>query len=175
MEDNKIFDSLRKRGNKRILVMGDFNYANIDWSELEAGGGNEEVFLDLINDLFLTQHVKQATRGNNILDLVLCSEIGMVSDLEVQCPVANCDHNRVVWTVLSDKGNTTANSLVIYDFNRRKYKEIMADLDSISWNELFTDLEVNEKWDKFANIMRLERNKFIPTKKERNRSTVDDR
>ena len=81
----------------------------------------------------------------------------------------------MVWTVLSDKGNTTANSLVIYDFNRRKYKEIMADLDSISWNELFTDLEVNEKWDKFANIMRLERNKFIPTKKERNRSTVDDR
>ena len=35
--------------------MGDFNYSNIDWDTLGEGG--DENFIDLINDLFLTQFV----------------------------------------------------------------------------------------------------------------------
>ena len=37
--------------------MGDFNQGHIQWKSLESTGGEDEQFLFLIQDSFLTQHV----------------------------------------------------------------------------------------------------------------------
>ena len=54
--------------------MRDFNHGHIQWKSLESTGGEDQQFLFLIQDSFLTQHMLEPTRGNNVLYIVLSSE-----------------------------------------------------------------------------------------------------
>ena len=64
----------------QVVVCGDFNYSIIDWELLRADPEGQQ-FLDLVMDKFLTQHVKEPTREQNILDLVLSSHPALVNDV----------------------------------------------------------------------------------------------
>ena len=50
--------------------MGDFNHGYIQWKSLESTGSEEQQFLFLIQESFLTQHVLEPIRGENVLDIV---------------------------------------------------------------------------------------------------------
>ena len=62
-----------------ILLMGDFNFPSIVWSDGYGlpnpnptyGSELNSVFLETMNDASLEQYVTEPTRQNNILDLVL--------------------------------------------------------------------------------------------------------
>ena len=54
--------------------MGDFNHGHIQRKSLEIAGGEDQHFLFLIQDSFLTEHVLEPTRGDNVLDIVLSSQ-----------------------------------------------------------------------------------------------------
>ena len=54
-------------------IMGDFNHANIRWNYLDSFDDGM-AFLMLVQDIFLTQHVSEPTRGDNILDLILSTQ-----------------------------------------------------------------------------------------------------
>ena len=47
--------------------MGDFNHGHIHWNSLESTGIEDQQFLFLIQDSFLTQHVLEPTRGENYI------------------------------------------------------------------------------------------------------------
>ena len=53
------------------IIMGDFNHGHIQWKSLESAGGEDQQFLFLIQENFLTLHVLEPTRGENVLDIVL--------------------------------------------------------------------------------------------------------
>ena len=53
--------------------------------------------LDIVNSHFLTQHVKQPTRGHHILDLVFTSNPDMVTNLEVQSGMSN--HDAIIFDI----------------------------------------------------------------------------
>ena len=72
-----------------LVLTGDFNSPNIDWSNftcLAGCGLIHECFLEFIKTLALNQHVVDATRGNNTLDLVFTSDPIAMLDCKV------CDH-----------------------------------------------------------------------------------
>ena len=55
--------------------MGDFKtFEHIQWKSLESTGGEDQQFLFLIQESFLTRHVLEPTRGENVLDIVLSSQ-----------------------------------------------------------------------------------------------------
>jgi endonuclease/exonuclease/phosphatase family metal-dependent hydrolase len=80
-------ETIRHFSKDSVIIMGDFNQKDIDWKQLQSESSKGQDFLDVINDLFLTQHVDQKTRGSNILDLVFSSEEGLVEDLEIYSPI----------------------------------------------------------------------------------------
>ena len=47
--------------------MGDFNNGYIQWKSLESTGGEDQQFLFLFQDSFLTQHVLELIREDNVL------------------------------------------------------------------------------------------------------------
>ena len=49
--------------------MGDFNHGHIQWTSLQSTGREDQEFLNLVQDSFLSQHVLEATRGENVLDI----------------------------------------------------------------------------------------------------------
>jgi len=68
--NSSLLDLVREVGGKQILWMGDFNYPDIDWNSLHASTTAGQCFVDCIEDEFLVQHVKEATRGKAVLDPV---------------------------------------------------------------------------------------------------------
>ena len=74
-EDNEnIQNALKKVSKGECIIMGDFNHGHIQWNSLESTGVEDQQFLFLIQDSFLTQHVLEPTRGDNALYIVLSSQ-----------------------------------------------------------------------------------------------------
>ena len=66
-EDNtKIKNAIKEV--RECIIMGDFNHGHIQSNSLESTGIEDQQFLFLIQDSFLTQHVLEPTRGENVLD-----------------------------------------------------------------------------------------------------------
>ena len=86
---------------QRICMGGDFNFPNLKWD----GNGKIEIdihmnkqmeeFSILLNDYFLLNMVNQATRGNNILDLILTNDPESCIRTEIDLNIKFSDHNLV--------------------------------------------------------------------------------
>ena len=48
-----------------------------------------------IQDSFLTQHVLEPTRGDDVLDIVLSSQKELVDIVKTHEPLGNSDHNQI--------------------------------------------------------------------------------
>ncbi len=48
--------------------MGGFNHGNIKWDSLQSTGVEDQHFLCLVQDNFLSQHVLEPTRATRVLD-----------------------------------------------------------------------------------------------------------
>ena len=99
-EEQQLFSAIKSVAGKQVLVMGDFNYPNINGKSLSSDPIGSK-FLNLTQDCFLTQHVDEPTRGNNTLDLVLTSAlVNVVEDLIVCEHFSSSDHNIVKWKLI---------------------------------------------------------------------------
>ena len=65
-DDNDIEENNRQLCNvmrslpKPIIITGDFNYSDISWTCM-SGSNKSKDFIETVNDLFLSQHIKFAT------------------------------------------------------------------------------------------------------------------
>ena len=125
------------------LIMGDFNFRDINWSDMTKASNeqhNSTLFIESIRDSFLFQHVTKPTRirENNepsILDLIFTNEEEMVSDILYESSLGKSDH-----LSLSFKFNNYS-ELNIYDnkytrqnFFKGDYQSIMGQLELINWD-----------------------------------------
>ena len=67
------------------IIIEDFNHGQ--WKSLESTGGEDQQFLLSIQDSFLTQHVLEPTKGENVLDLVLSSQKEIVDTVKIHEPL----------------------------------------------------------------------------------------
>ena len=74
--------------------MGDFNHADIRWNSLDSCVDGKAFFM-LVQDCFLTQHVSEPTRGDNILDLILSTQKEMIDNVRVIEPLGKSDHSQI--------------------------------------------------------------------------------
>ena len=94
---------------KHFLLMGDFNFPEIDWSNhtcLSNASVDCKLFHECIDDSFVFQHVHCDTRANAILDLVITDEPDMVPEVISLGPFSTSDHNLLKWTVIVNIQNT---------------------------------------------------------------------
>ena len=64
-----LFQEIRKEveGNNLVIIVGDFNYPDINWCDRPYTNPTSENFIDFYEDMFLNQYVKEGTReGNNV-------------------------------------------------------------------------------------------------------------
>ena len=95
-EDNrKLQNAIKEVSKGECIIMGDFNHGHIQWKSPESTRGEDQQFLLLNQDSFLTQHVLEPTRGENVLDLVLSSQNKLVDNVKIHEPLGNSDHNKI--------------------------------------------------------------------------------
>ena len=62
----------------------------------------------LVQDSFLSQHVLEATRGENVLDIVLSSQKECVDNVKICEPLGCNDHNQIHF-IIKVKGERNRN------------------------------------------------------------------
>ena len=67
-EDTMLHEVITRASRGECLIMGDFNHSDIRWNSLDSSNESAK-FLLLVQNCFLTQHVLEPTRGDNVLDL----------------------------------------------------------------------------------------------------------
>ena len=60
------YKTLYRKSVKGTIIMGDFNHVRIQWKSLQSTGSEDQKFLNLVQDSFLTQHVLERTRVENV-------------------------------------------------------------------------------------------------------------
>ena len=86
--------------SSHLLICGDFNYSDINWSnplDPIPNTAHSQLFIDTFQDLFLYQHVDAPTRHSlsatpHTLDLVFTNEENMVTNLYYLPGLGNSDH-----------------------------------------------------------------------------------
>jgi len=121
--DRTLLDTLTEVCNRPLLLMGDFNYSDIDWSTSYRGSAASQRFVDSVEDGFLTQHVLDGTCNGAILDLVISSEPDMIDRVSVLYKFSSSDHNLLQWEVKL--------SPVVSAFNCSRLDYTRADFDGI--------------------------------------------
>ncbi|KAF7243921.1 Aerolysin-like protein, partial [Varanus komodoensis] len=117
--------------------MGDFNLPDITSETHSAVTARSRRFLEAIEGAFFTQRVREATRGGNILDLVLTNREELID--EVQIRGAN-DHSILCFEIRG-LGTCSRSSTRSWDFKRANFGQLKARLGKVSWHRL---LEVED-------------------------------
>ena len=112
----------------RCIIVGDFNFPDINWSTLSASSSLSYTFCEFVFDCNLSQHVMHPTHvKGNILDLVLTTPHVNVDMVSVHSSSNNfSDHFMVSFTPvsLSSPDPVTPRSSYVFDYSN-------ADFDSI--------------------------------------------
>ena len=91
--------------SKDLLILGDFNFPDIDWELLSGRSRQSSSFCDLIVDFNLSQLVPSPTHNaGNILDLILTNSENLIDDVVV--------HDRLPYGLSSDHFFVTFKILV---------------------------------------------------------------
>ena len=114
--------------------MGAFNHGNIKWDTLQSTGVEDQTFLCLVQDNFLTQHVLEPTRAARISDIVLSSQKVFVDNVVIQEPLGSSDHNQLHFNI-KIKSDKTKVKKRRRDFRKGNYMEIRTSLAHIYWND----------------------------------------
>ncbi|CAG2196936.1 unnamed protein product [Mytilus edulis] len=160
-------------GYSHILIMGDFNYPEINWETWNTKGdrpnSTENKFLEALQDNFLYQHTTKPTRWRgadtpHTLDLLITNEEEMISNLEYMSPLGKSDH-----CVLSFDFNCYVNikraPKIANLYNHGNYKDFIQELNKIDWhNKLNAENSIDKNWNYFLTILKELESRFVPTK-----------
>ena len=151
--------------NGETIITGDFNHETIDWDLMEANTEGQR-FLDTTEDLFLTQHVKQATREGNILDLVLSTNPDQIRNVAVTEKLGNSDHNIVEFEIVTEERPASWKTKY-RDYRKADYEKIREEIQSEEYTQ-DTEGDTMYLWNKLKDKLNdiVERN--IPLKERKN-------
>ena len=154
-EDNnkRLNESLASLSNKKhVLVMGDFNHPEINWSEETTPPNRHHKateFMEGVRDSFLVQHVKKPThfRGDqtpNLLDLIFTSEEGMINKITHDAPLGKSHHQilnfKYVCYTQQERRAPRPN------YNKGDYEEMRNQLGKIDWEDMESK-DVDGQWE----------------------------
>ena len=120
--------------NKNVCILGDYNFRRIDWEGV-VGDEESEEFFGVLQDNFLKQVVREPTRGENILDLVLTNNENMISGVDVGSQLGCSDHREIRFN-LEWEVNHNNNLVIVPDFRRANYEGLRRHLEEVNWEYL---------------------------------------
>ena len=155
---------------KEVMVIGDFNFKEINWDTMKAGSTKADNFLDVVMDNLWSQHVTKPTRQNSLLDLVITSDPNMVDEVEVIEHLGTSDHSMVQWemTYRVELIKETPKR----DFRNANFDQMKEELKTVNWNKELGDKTTEEAWEIFKGKLHHQIESNVPmkhqTKKKRN-------
>ena len=157
--------------NEEIYITGDFNLPNVNWETMmidsslgTKGTESASALLDFMSDNFLSQIIKQPTRGNNTIDLVLTNHVQYICETKSDDTCLS-DHN-LVSVVMGYDARRNSNyshrvkeeeDFCYYNLNLHKadLQSINSELEEIDWEQLHALCPDDDDGTTFAELVRL--------------------
>ena len=117
--NEKIQNAIKEVSKRDCIIMGDFNHVR-----------SIKKFLNLVQDSFLTQHVLEPTRGENVLDIVLSSQKEFIDNVRICEPLGCSDHNQIHF-IIKVKGEQNRKIRYRKIFHKGRYKDMRKHLAKI--------------------------------------------
>jgi len=154
--------------NTQILLVGDFNFPDIDWNIWSSSHGSSQstAFIDVLRDNMLLQHVTMPTRARgsdnpHTLDLVITND-HTIENIEIMAPLGNSDHSLLdISYNISGYPHTYTKKL---NFKKGDYNNLRKDLH-IDWDTVLCDNsnDIEKLWTNFKDIIHQAIMNNIPT------------
>ena len=168
---NKLLDLMTYICSMRvshILIVGDFNFRNIDWSISTTSNGEnhiEYLFLEGVKDLFLHQHVVKPTRYRHsqvpsILDLIFTNEEDMIQEITYNPGLGKSDHLLLRFEYLCKVEHKNSQT-VKFNYDKGDYQVINQKISNAAWPNL-ADVGVQMSWNFITECLSNLRELYIP-------------
>ena len=123
--------------------------------------------IEVLRGCFLKQVITENTRarGTNIpslIDLVLCYDREIISNVKYLSPLDKSDHCIITFTYNVTYEKCSYKVRIFY--GKGDYVNIRQHLNNIDWKELMSGKDVQQKYDVFAEIVKMCEEKYIPSK-----------
>ena len=162
--DDLLCDLLNEVRGKPMLLMGDFNYPDIDWHTSHGQSPASQKFVNSIEDGFMTQHVMEGTCNGAILDLVITSETDMVDSVSVLNSLGTSDHNMLEWDVYLNPAGMPLFNRPSLDYARADFEAMRETLGSTDWSCLLQG-NADTSWRAFRGLLSNLEAQYVPVKK----------
>lgn len=159
-----------------IVISGDFNLPHIPWESPDsATGANELAFIDNLNDHYLTQLNNKATRGNNVLDLILTTVPDQISITEILSPdtaAVFTDHSIINYEFHAFIKSQTKSHRSVYNYRNGDFKGLRKALLEANLSSTIDHDDINTDWLAWKETFLVTVSKYIPTKRLKGRNPV---
>ena len=160
-------------GTHHVLVMGDFNYPEINYEcEFVAAGDTDPstLFFNKTQELCLFQHIYDATRVRqdqtpSILDYVFTDQENLIDSVIYEAPLGKSDHLVLTWELLLSTQQLESKQ-VKFNYYKGDYQSIQASLQTVNWKEQWKGCTVGEMWTDLRETLTSLVALHIPLKKD---------
>ena len=161
-------------GYKCIMIMGDFNHPNIDWTPdpvIRTVHRSEThpdlLFVNTVNDSFLHQHVTLPTRDregqqSKTDDLIFTNDKEMLQNVEHIGHLGLSDHQIITFDIQSTFRKHTKKSLTKMKYHQTNTEGFIQHLN-INWHDILTDKSAEEAYGIFLEKYNAACQEHVPT------------
>ena len=153
------------KGN--VIIMGDLNYANINWKEHSAKGSGKK-FLKIVDNCFLEQLVGEPTRCDKILDIILTSDRNLVDGVSVMEGLGDSDHDAVTCTIKFTGKIVKESKVFEFNYYKADYESMSRELERVMWTDLIQEnVNIDECYSEIKSVISKLADKYIPLKRSK--------
>ena len=132
----KICKSINTTDNENIMLLGDYNFRNINWEDNSTKRNIDQEFVDTTQDNFLAQIMDSPTRGDNILDLAFTNDPASISHCETLPTLGSSDHKIIFLQMNCMIPRITSEPRKIYLYSQGDYNGLNSGRGTIDWDSL---------------------------------------
>ena len=167
------FNLISRLNIQNIFLVGDFNLPQFDWvNHLPLLHDQLHIkTFELLNDLFLTQMNHQATRNNNILNLVFTSNPDLINNVSVSESVVSSDHLNVNFNINFKLNPVVPRPKYVFDYKNANFDELKNTSHNIPWDVLFLENYINVNLNNWEDLFWSAVKEFVPKKKVKDKLT----
>ena len=162
-KDESLYSDLRANVKDRFcIITGDFNCPKVNWKDRTADVEGKRL-LEFASEELLTQWVDEATRGNNVLDLVFSSEDDIISNMRVGEKLGKSDHNIIKFEIKTNFSKKKK-SFMKPDFRNANFERLRNEIRNIG---RISEVDVESKWNSLKDKYMSVRSDCIQQKKHK--------
>ena len=177
-DNNKLIKQIEsvcnKFQNQNLIILGDFNYPEINWSsEASEKDDNHKAtnFLNCTHSNYLIQMIDKPTHYKplqkpSLIDLILTRDSALIENIKFNPPFGKSHHLVLDFSIgLATDNNTTAGNDAKFIIDKGDYEQMRRHMREQQWDSILPDDHCTEQlYTSFSDVLNEAKVRFIPKK-----------